>query len=205
MWPCGNNVSCLVDANCVDETPADSAKGAVAKMEWIVGLNVFTCSGGLLADTVVTSQIPYFLTANHCVSSNISNLETWFDYMTSMCNGVCPHNRFNGGAPPSDTVGFTVLRTGSFGDFTLGTLNQTPPAGALFLGWNSAPIAFTNGARLYRISNGNFGPQLYSQHDVNSTTATSGRDGARREALGKPWPPCVDGEAGSGAGARAGA
>ncbi len=173
-WPCAGNAPCLVDANCVTGTPADLAKGAVAKMEWVQGGGVFTCTGGLLADTVVTSQIPYFLTANHCVSSNISNLETWFDYTTSTCNGVCPHDRFNGGAPPSDTVGFTLLRTGSTGDYTLGTLNQAPPAGALFLGWNSTPIAFTHGAPLYRISNANFGPQVYTQHSVSTTTGTCG-------------------------------
>jgi|GEM_PF-1570122 len=173
-WPCAGNVSCLVDANCVNGTPADPAKDAVAKMEWISGPSVFTCSGGLLADTVATSQIPYFLTANHCLNSSIANLETWFDYTTSACNGDCPHNLFTGGAPPSDTIGLTVLRSGTAGDYTLGTLDQAPPAGAVFLGWNSTPIAFSNGAHLYRISNANYGPQVYTQHDVSTTTPTCG-------------------------------
>ena len=51
-WPCSNNAACLVDANCTSGTPADPAKDAVAKMEWIIGPSVFTCSGGLLVDTV---------------------------------------------------------------------------------------------------------------------------------------------------------
>ncbi|MCH8242638.1 MAG: hypothetical protein IH897_08515, partial [Planctomycetes bacterium] len=173
-WPCSNNAVCLVDANCVSGTPADPAKDAVAKMEWISGPSVFTCSGGLLVDTVPASQIPYFLTANHCMSASIANLETWFNYTTDSCNGICPHNILTGGAPPSDTIGFTVLASSATSDFTLGTLDQAPPAGALFLGWNNSPVAFTNGAQLHRISNANFGPQVYSQQDVDTGSPVCG-------------------------------
>jgi len=173
-WPCSDNASCLVDANCVSGTPADPAEDAIAKMEWIQGPFVNTCSGGLLADTVSATQVPYFLTANHCTSSSISNLETWFNYTTSSCNGVCPHNILTGGAPPSDTVGFTVVASNSTSDFTLGTLNEAPPAGAVFLGWNNSPVAFTNGAQLWRISNANFGPQVYSQQEVDTGSPVCG-------------------------------
>ncbi|MCH7870886.1 MAG: hypothetical protein IID33_04215, partial [Planctomycetes bacterium] len=41
-WPCSSNASCVVDANCVNGTPADVAKDAVAKMEWIRGAFIFT-------------------------------------------------------------------------------------------------------------------------------------------------------------------
>jgi hypothetical protein len=167
-WPCADNASCLVDANCVSGTPADVAKDAVAKMEWITTPFVNTCSGGLLADTDGSSQIPYFLTANHCFSSSISNLETWFNYTTSSCNGECPHNILTGGAPPSDTVGITVVASNSVSDFTLGILGGAPPAGAVFLGWNNSPVAFTDGLQLWRISNANFGPQVYSQQEVDT-------------------------------------
>ena len=173
-WPCSNNASCLVDANCSSSTPADPAKDAVAKMEWISGPSVFTCSGGLLVDTVAASQIPYFLTANHCTSTSIANMETWFNYTTDSCNGVCPHNILTGGAPPSDTVGFTVLASSASSDFTLGTLNQTPPAGVVFLGWNNSAVAFTNGSQLHRISNANFGPQVYSQQNVDTGSPVCG-------------------------------
>lgn len=171
-WPCSNNARCVIDANCVSGTPADPAKNAIAKMEWIQGTSVFTCSGGLLADTAAATQIPYFLTANHCFNASISNLETWFNYTTDSCEGACPHNILTGGAPPSDTIGITVLRTGTVGDFTLARLDQAPPAGAVFLGWNTTPIAFSNGAQLHRISNPNFGPQAYSQHDVTTSAGT---------------------------------
>jgi hypothetical protein len=158
----------VVDANCTDTGPAAPAEDAVAKIEWIEGPFIHTCSGGLLADTDTSTQIPYFLTANHCLSADSSSLETFFHYTTDTCNGSCPDSLVTGGTPPpASTLGATVMATGSAGDFTLLTLDESPPSGSVFLGWNNAPIAFTDGASLYRISNPNFGPQAYSQHQVD--------------------------------------
>lgn len=174
-WPCSDNAICVVDANCVSGTPADVAKNAIAKLEWIEGVFINTCSGGLIADTDPSTQMPYLLTANHCFASSNSTLETFFFYTTDACNGVCPDSLVTGGTPPpSSTIGVTVVATGSVGDFTLLTLDQNPPAGTTFLGWNNSPVAFTNGANLYRISNPNFGPQGYSQHDVDAAAVTCG-------------------------------
>ncbi|MGD2110168.1 MAG: trypsin-like peptidase domain-containing protein, partial [Phycisphaerae bacterium] len=172
-WPCGDNVACLVDATCADRGPAEPAKDAIAKMEWIVSPYIYTCTGGLLADTDAGSQIPYFLTANHCDVGDTPNLETFFNYTTDSCNGTCPGNLvFGGTPPPSDTVGTTLVVKNATSDFCLLTLNEDPPAGAVFLGWNNSPVAFTNGEPLYRISNANYGPQVYSQQDVDTTAGT---------------------------------
>ena len=172
-WPCSDNAPCVVDVNCANTGPAAPAEDAVAKMEWITEPYINTCSGGLLADTDSASQIPYFLTANHCVNSDISNLETFFNYTTDSCRGSCPDSLVTGGTPPpASTVGVTVVATGGAGDYTLVTLDEAPPAGATFLGWNNSPIAYTHGASLYRISNADFGPQVYSQHDVTTTSPT---------------------------------
>lgn len=172
-WPCSNNASCVVDANCVSGTPADIAKDAVAKMEWIRRPFIFTCTGGLIADTDTSTQRALFLSANHCLDKDQSNMETFFFYTTDSCNGTCPDNRLGGSNPPApNTIGMTVLATGRDGDFTLMELNGTPPAGTAFLGFNNSEIAFTEGAKLYRISNPNFGPQAYSQHDVDTTAGT---------------------------------
>lgn len=89
-------------------------------------------------------------------------------YATSSCNGTCPSN----GGWPYVTTGATVAVSNRKGDFTLMQLTTNPPAGSVLLGWNSAPVANTNGAHLYRISNPNFGPQVYSQHDVNTSAPT---------------------------------
>ena len=166
-WPCSDNAPCLVDVNCVNTGPAAPAEDAVAKMEWIKKPYIYTCSGGLLADTDPGTQIPYFLTANHCLSSSNSSLETFFNYTTDECNGSCPDS-----VVTASTIGATVVKTGRAGDFTLLMLDEAPPAGATFLGWNNSPIAYTDGANLYRISNPNFGPQVYSQHDVDADSST---------------------------------
>ncbi len=173
-WPCSDNASCLVDAQCGGTNNAvNDAKAGVAKLEWITGQFVNTCTGGLIADTDTGSQIPLMLSANHCFSSSISNLETWFNYTTGSCNGACPDGLVTGGTPPpSDTVGMTVDATNNSSDYTIFTLSQAPPVGAVFMGWNNTPVANINGTNLYRISNANFGPQVYSEHQVDTGSPT---------------------------------
>ena len=172
-WPCSDNASCVVDASCGNLGPAAPAADAIAKMEWTQGPYIYTCTGGLLADTDAGSTVPLFLTANHCISKSSSNMEFFFNYATTSCNGDCPDSLVTGGNPPAPSVvGFTKLASGRSGDFTLGQLNQSPPGGAVYLGWTNAPIANTDGAGLYRVSNPNFGPQAYSQHDVDANAVT---------------------------------
>ncbi|HEX9945079.1 MAG TPA: trypsin-like peptidase domain-containing protein [Thermoanaerobaculia bacterium] len=167
-WPCGNE-SCIVDATCTNVAAANPAKLAVAKIEWVSGAFIYTCTGGLISDTN-PSQDNFFLTANHCISknSNAQNANFYWRFATSSCNGTCPAN--NGW--PYHTTGSTVSATGRKGDFTLLHLNASPPVGSVFLGWTSAPVANTNGANLYRISNPGFGPQVYSQHNVDTSAGT---------------------------------
>ena len=167
-WPCGN-INCLIDATCSNVAIANPAKLAVAKMEWVAGAFIYTCTGGLLSDTN-PAQDNFFLTANHCLSKNnaASNVSFYWRYATVSCNGVCPANN----AWPFITTGSTVSATNRKGDFTLLHLNSAPPAGSVQLGWTSAPVANTNNAHLYRISNPNFGPQVYSQHDVSTSAGT---------------------------------
>jgi hypothetical protein len=93
-------------------------------------------------------------------------METFFFYTTSSCNGGCPQR------PAPHTIGSTVLKTSQNGDFTLLELSQDPPAGTIFLGFNNSPVAFTGGAELYRISNPNFGPQVFSHHQVDAGVTT---------------------------------
>ncbi len=70
------------------------------------------------------------------------------------------------------TLGAAILSTNKTGDYTLMQLSQNPPAGSVFLGWNSTPVANTNGAALYRISHPQGAPQAYSTHTVNTSAGT---------------------------------
>jgi hypothetical protein len=171
-WPCSDNVACLVDANCGSVGPAEAAKDAVAKIEWIQNPYIYTCTGGLIADTDGSSQIPYFLTANHCENKSRSNMEFYFHFSTDSCNGACPDDYWSPDPVPPSAMGATIVATSSDGDFSLFTMDETPPGDTTYLGWNNSPIAYTDGASLYRISNANYGPQVYSQHDVDANTDT---------------------------------
>jgi hypothetical protein len=168
-WPCGN-AACIVDATCQNSTIANALKLAVAKMEWVQGAYIYTCTGGLITDSNPT-QSDFFLTANHCVSKNNSaqNVNFYWRFATSSCNGTsCPDNA----GWPYQTSGSTVSKTGRKGDFSLLHLNVPPPSGSVVLGYTTTAVANTNGTDLFRVSNPNFGPQVYSEHDVDTSAPT---------------------------------
>jgi len=66
------------------------------------------------------------------------------------------------------------VATGVRGDFTLLELNQAPPAGSVFMGWNSAEIATTSDAGLHRVSHPSGAPQAYTTHVTDPSFQTCG-------------------------------
>ncbi len=168
---CSFNVPCIENASCHNGTPADPVKSAVALEQWVSGAFIYTCTGSLLNDTVTTSQIPYLLTANHCISraKDASNLQAYFQFTISCGSTSCPAQTNPGGI---QRLGATITATGTGGDFTLLTLNQAPPSGSVFLGWNNTAIANTNNALLYRISHPAWAPQAYSAGHVDTSAPT---------------------------------
>jgi len=165
---CPYNAECIENAEPHTGQPVSDLKAATAYMEWTQGAYIYSCSGGLLADSDPGSQIPYFLTANHCLKSNstAANLELFWNYTTS--NGSCA------GPGTPVTMGATVKATGVQGDFTLLELNQAPPAGSVFMGWNSAEIATTSGVTLHRVHHPSGAPQSYTTHVTDASFQTCG-------------------------------
>jgi V8-like Glu-specific endopeptidase len=163
---CSFNANCVQGAGCGTSSAVNTAKQAVAHMLFASGGFLYICSGGLVADSVTTSQIPYFLTANHCIrrSSEASSLEAFFLY-TSSC-GACPD-------PTGPTTnGSTIVATNRTSDYTLLRLSQAAPTGTAFLGWNSTAVANSNNTPLYRISHPQGAPQSYSEHVVDTSKPT---------------------------------
>ncbi len=167
-WPCGNP-SCVEDATC-NSGAASSIWNAYAKMEWIAGAFIYTCTTALLTDTNPNAD-NFALTANHCISRNrdAQNINFYWRYRTSSCNGTCPTNN---GWPYQTGGGATVSATGSGSDFTLLHLNNAPPSGSTLLGWTTTAVANSNGVALHRVSNPNFGPQVYSEQHVDTSRPT---------------------------------
>jgi lysyl endopeptidase len=147
----GESGSCNVDVVCrIDELgPAFAAvKNAVAKMQFIrTGGGSFICTGTLLNDTVPATQAPYFHTANHCFTDNGSiapvasqmqsvanTLTTIWNYETTGCGNLTQTSttQVSGGA--------TYLYSSHLTDGMLLRLNNAPPAGAYFAGWNAKSL-----------------------------------------------------------------
>jgi len=165
---CGNP-TCIVDASCY--SAANSIRDAYAKMEWIAGAFIYTCTAGALNDTGSVGSAPYYaLTANHCLSkaNTAKNVAFYWRFRTSSCNGSCPSNS----GWPYKTTGSSVAATNRRGDFTLLKLNSAPPAGTTLLGFTNAAVANSNGVALHRVSNPNFGPQVYNEQTVSTSAPT---------------------------------
>lgn len=136
---CPINASCVEDGSCYDSSDwamLEVARKAIANMLFIQGGSGYICTGGLLNDTDTATQIPYFLTANHCISTQAvaSTVETRFNYQTATCGGACvwPNT--------PTTLGATLLHTSATDDHTLLRLSQDPLAGAAFLGCRPIPL-----------------------------------------------------------------
>ncbi len=172
---CNYNDTCIENTSC-GGGPSWSAKGAAedatALMLWISGAFINTCTGGLVADTDGGSQIPYVLTANHCVNKqkDAKNIEFYFQYSVG-CGSGCPSQWQGGGVQVSPT-GSDLLSSSSNGDYTLLEMRGNPPGGSAFMGWTTAPVANADGTDLFRISHPSTAPQSYSVHSVDTSAFT---------------------------------
>ena len=134
----GESGSCNVDTACrVDELGAGfvSAKNAVAHMLFTVGSASYICTGTLLNDTVTTSQIPWFYSANHCIENQTvaSTLNTYWKYEASACNS----GTVVAGGRVQLTGGADYLYSDANTDGLLLRLRNAPPAGSTFAGWDA--------------------------------------------------------------------
>lgn len=165
--------SCFVDASCVSTSEWSNAKNA----QKAVGVYLFTagdgstaiCSGGLLADTKATFT-PYFLTANHCFTTQASatSMELFWRYMSSTCNGDAPDP-----TTVPRTSGATLLATNAASDFTFVRLNGNPPNGSVFLGWQGTTnYASTPGVATYRMHHAYGEKMRYARHETTTVTGS---------------------------------
>jgi hypothetical protein len=170
--PSAASTSCLVDGKCVNSGTLGiiaNYRHAVADLYFVDSGDGFVCSGGLLNDSS-NSGTPYFLTANHCISTQVvaTTLEAFWDYYTATCNGTAPAF-----SSLQVTNAATLLATSTTSDFTFLRLSSVP-SGRYFLGWQSAAV--NNGAKLFRLSHpcpecpdGDPRPQMFSE--AANTTA----------------------------------
>lgn len=126
------SATCNLDASCY-ETYVNQ-RNAVARMIYTSGGGTYVCTGTLLNDSQA-SGTPYFITANHCISTQAeaSTLQTDWFYRAPTCN-----SRTLSSATTKRVGGSALLYATDNTDTTLLRLNDTPPAGAFFAGWDAS-------------------------------------------------------------------
>ncbi|MEN8164850.1 MAG: serine protease [Acidobacteriota bacterium] len=164
---------CTINADCVENADCSSVPGAIAAAEPAVAemlyasrSSYYICTGTLMADTG-GSMTPYFLTANHCISTSdeAASLETYWDFTAPCGTTACSYAwEIVGRATP----GAVILSGNDTSDYTLLQLDAIP-SGRTFLGWTAAAVANSNGTDLYRLSHPSGAPQAYSTHDVDTS------------------------------------
>ena len=120
--------SCNIDVMCQPDYLNQGR--AVARMVYVKDNGSYLCTGTLLNDAK-SSGTPYFLTANHCISSQAeasSLMTNWF-YTSSSCN--------SGSLSPATqrlTRGASLLYSTANTDTSFLQLNEAPPSGVVFAG-----------------------------------------------------------------------
>jgi V8-like Glu-specific endopeptidase len=178
---CSANAACVESVGCngVSMDPAvNDSRDAVAHMQYVSGGWIYVCSGGLIADSDQSTEIPYFLTANHCISKDreARSLENFFKWVAPCGDVNCDDIQSYAATDPNfqllRTSGASVRSSSRSSDYTLLELSEPAPAGTAFLGWDSTPVAEAGGLDLFRISHPAGAAQAYSEHDVDASTGT---------------------------------
>jgi len=128
--------TCSQDVMCT--TGRSNEMHAVAKMAYTDSPGSTSLCTGTLLNNTKNDHTPYFLSANHCISTQTvaSTLALAWNYRSTICNsGIADDN-----ASDSIVTGAYLLYTNEITDNSLLLLKDTPPANATFADWNAAPV-----------------------------------------------------------------
>ncbi|MBZ0168661.1 MAG: Ig domain-containing protein [Kofleriaceae bacterium] len=129
----GEAAGCTLDSACYTSTWGNESL-ATAKMTFTKGGGSYLCTGTLMNDSDPSTFIPYFLTANHCISTQTvaSTLQTYWFYRASSCNAGLLN-------PSTQTLtsGAALLYASSITDTGFLLLNSSAPPGAVYSGWST--------------------------------------------------------------------
>lgn len=166
--------TCTVPTSCSTNDPAlDTAiaqrKKSVMRINFVEGGSSFVCSATLIN----TPRAPagYVLTANHCIdnaTSANSVTSLWFYEHTScdLATGINP-------AQTQISGGMQLVFANHNVDSTLLLMNSSPPAGAVYAGWNAALMA--QGTAVTSLSHPKGDTQRLAQGSVSQFFRVVGR------------------------------
>jgi hypothetical protein len=138
-----------------------------------VNQNSLFCSGQMLT-TMAADYTPYYLTANHCLSSDqeAQSAEIYWLYQSAVCNATAPTL-----SSVPHSIGCTLLATAEPSDYTLLMIDGVVPGGVAWAGWTAGvPADGTPAACIHhpqggpkKISFGNTSPDAVCVYDAHIT------------------------------------
>ena len=129
----GSSAACEINVACHPEWMDIS--NATARMSYVDRYgDGYLCSGTLLNNTA-DKYTPYFLTANHCISDQVtaSSLQTDWFFRSSQCS----NSNLDSTGYKSVIGGASLLYTSDYTDTTLLQLRRPPPSGAIYSAWST--------------------------------------------------------------------
>lgn len=164
--------TCNPDVTCTSTIPGlDAAlaerKKSVIRLSYRSGTGNFLCTGTLIN----SDKFPraFVLTANHCIATaaEAASLTTFWFHENAGC--AMP-NTVQGSVQVAG--GSNVLLTNYMVDSTLLELNGTPPAAAIYSGWDAALIALNS--PVVSVSHPRGDPMKYAEGSRTSFIRTTG-------------------------------
>jgi lysyl endopeptidase len=135
--PLAAAASCSLDVSCYPQY--SDAASAVALMIFESAGATYQCTGSLISSDS-SPALPFFLTANHCISNQTEarSLISIFKYQTPGCSGDVPSLS---SLPRVTGASFVAGQPMAAGDFSLLQLTGFPNVDVKVLGWSAEPIA----------------------------------------------------------------
>ena len=127
-----------IDVQCSVGRFARNVDRAVARINYVMDGGSYVCSGTLLNDSEADTFIPYFITANHCVSTGTvaRTVEAEWFWQRASCGNASIDSRH------TTTFGGTdLLETSVAQDSTLLRFKSSLPGGLFYSGWSADPIS----------------------------------------------------------------
>ena len=126
-----------IDVQCAQGRFPQTQADAVASILFEDDEGTFICTGTLLNDTLDGTFIPYFLTANHCLSTATAahTVEAWWFWRRAACGQVRIDERF-----ARTYGGAELLATNPSQDSSLLRLRGALPDGVVYTGWSADPV-----------------------------------------------------------------
>jgi lysyl endopeptidase len=142
--------SCNIDVACATGNGWHDQMSSVGQYTFSKSGSSYVCTGTLVANTGAT-RTPYFLTANHCISTQTvaSTIVVYWNYQGANCRAA---GSSASGTPLAKSIashsqsGSTLRATHAASDFALLQLSSNPPnaASPFWSGWSRSTTAPTS-------------------------------------------------------------